>query len=137
VELFPERDVSAMSAADALWHHHMTIPYYKEENGILERSKKVVDRHIRNIMIDKDIIKKWYEMLCVTEKLLNSTVKQPLGVVTLLFVNACRDTPLLRLTAIFLTLLHNLFEIVCRYVSPTTIQTHRSSDGLATLHQRG
>ena len=73
--------------------HHMTIPYSKEENGIVERAYKEVNRHIRNIIFDKDIIKNWSNMLCMTEKLLNSSVKQPLGVSpnTLLFGNAFHD----------------------------------------------
>jgi len=87
VELFPEQEVSAMAAANALWRqtcrftapldivtdygsqfvnqmlahfheltgvrHHMTIPYSKEENGIVKRANKEVNRHIRNIMFDK------------------------------------------------------------------------------------
>ena len=30
--------------------HHATIPYSKEENGIVERATKEVNRHIRNGM---------------------------------------------------------------------------------------
>ena len=33
--------------------YHMTIPYSKEENGIVERANKEVNRHIRNILFDK------------------------------------------------------------------------------------
>ena len=64
--------------------HHVTIPYSKEENGIVERANKEVNRHIRNILADKDCIPDWPQM---TEKLLNRSVKQALGVSpnTLLF----------------------------------------------------
>ena len=67
---------------------HMTIPYSKEENGIVE-----VNRHIRNILFDKNIIPNWSKMLCMIEKLLNSSVKLPLDVSpnTLLFGNAFQD----------------------------------------------
>jgi len=78
--------------------HHMTIPYSKEENGIVERANKEVNRHIRNILFDKNVIPNWSKMLCMTEKLLNSSVKLPLGVSpnTLLFGNAFQeDTSLL------------------------------------------
>ena len=76
VELFPKQEVSAISAANALWRHtcrftasleietnfgsqfmnqlltqfnaetgikHTTIPYSKEENGIVERANKEVN----------------------------------------------------------------------------------------------
>ena len=70
--------------------HHFTIPYSKEENGIVERANKEVNRHIRNILADEDCIQDWPQMLCMTEKLLNSSVKHALGVSpnTLLFGDA-------------------------------------------------
>ena len=73
--------------------HHMTIPYSKEENGIVERANKEVDKHIRNILFEKNIIPKWSKMLRMTEKLLNSFVKLPLGVSpnTLRFDNTFQD----------------------------------------------
>jgi len=60
--------------------HHVTTPYSKEENVIVERAKKEVNRQIRNILTDKDCIPDWPQILCVTEKILNSSVKQALGV---------------------------------------------------------
>ena len=78
--------------------HHMTIPYSKEENGIVERANKEVNRHIRNILFDKGKFQNWSKMLCMTEKLLNSSIKQPLGVSpnALIFGNAFHmDTSLL------------------------------------------
>ena len=75
--------------------HHGTIPYSKEENGIVERANKEVNRHIRNILADKEIVENWPQMLCMTEKLLNSSVKKPLGASpnTLLFGNAITQEP--------------------------------------------
>jgi hypothetical protein len=76
----------------------MTIPYSKEENGVVERANKEVNRHIRNILFDKGKFQNWSKMLCMTEKLLNSSIKQPLGVSpnTLIFGNAFHmDTSLL------------------------------------------
>jgi hypothetical protein len=35
---------------------HLTIPYSKEENGIVERANKEVNRHIRNILADEECI---------------------------------------------------------------------------------
>jgi transposase InsO family protein len=59
--------------------HHTTIPYSKEENGIVERANKEVNRHIRNILFDKGHFKNWSRMLCMTERILNTSIKQPLG----------------------------------------------------------
>ena len=81
--------------------HHMgiaygTTPYSKEENGIVERANKEVNRHIRNILADKEFVDNWPQMLCLTEKLLNSSVKKPLGASpnTLLFGNAINQEPI-------------------------------------------
>jgi hypothetical protein len=122
--LIPASDVSANTAASALWKHtgrfgaphqimtdkgsqfmndtlkrfahiagiaHLTsIPYSKEENGIVERQNKEVNRHIRNILFDLDIVDSWTDFIVMIEKLLNSSVKQPLGVSpnTILFANS-------------------------------------------------
>ena len=47
--------------------HHGTIPYSKDENGIVDRENKEVNRHIRNILADKEIVENWPQMLCMTE----------------------------------------------------------------------
>jgi transposase InsO family protein len=39
--------------------HHGTMPYSKEENGIVERANKEVNRNIRNILADKEFVKNW------------------------------------------------------------------------------
>jgi transposase InsO family protein len=114
VELYPAKDVSAESAAEALaehcalfwlpnelvtdkgtqfanamfteltrrWHidHITTVAYSKEENAIVERANKEVNRHLRNIMFDTDIHTEWKQYLKLTQRLFNSTVKQALGV---------------------------------------------------------
>ena len=48
--------------------HHSSIPYSKEENGIVERANKEVNRHIRNILLDKECVTNWTQMICMTEK---------------------------------------------------------------------
>ena len=102
MKLFPEQDVQAIAAVDALWCHtcqftasleivtdfgsqcmnhlrtyfkaesgikHLsTIPYFKEDNGIVERANKEVNRHIRNILFDKGHRKNWSRLLCMTER---------------------------------------------------------------------
>ena len=35
---------------DTGFKHHATIPFFKEENGIVERANKEVNQHIRNVL---------------------------------------------------------------------------------------
>ena len=114
IELFPSKDVSAKSAANAL-HRHIcrfgvpmelitdqgtqfvndtlteylnvagvlkieTIPYSKEENSIVERENKEVNRHLRNVIFDTRVIENWIDCIPIIESLFNSTVKAPIGV---------------------------------------------------------
>ena len=71
--------------------HHISIPYSKEENGIVERENKEVNRHIRNILSDKECVANWPQMLCMHL----DSVKQPLGAsaTALLFGNATVQEP--------------------------------------------
>ena len=59
--------------------HLSSIPYSKEENGIVERANKEVNRLIRNILFDHDVIDEWSSYLHMMEKLFNSSIKQPTG----------------------------------------------------------
>ena len=63
VMLFPLElltDFGSQFANDLLTHfyqetgikHHTTIPYFEEENGIVERKNKEINRHIRNILFN-------------------------------------------------------------------------------------
>ena len=75
--------------------HHASIPFSKEENSIVERSNKEVNRHLRNILSDKECVTNWPQMLCMTEKLLNLSIKQLLEASpnSLLFGNATIQEP--------------------------------------------
>ena len=46
--------------------HHTTIPYSKEENGIVERANKEVNHHIRNILFDLVSVKNGHDY-CVPQ----------------------------------------------------------------------
>jgi len=76
--------------------HHTTIPSSKEENGI-ERENGLIRRSTGtyDILFDKGNFKNWFRLLCMTERVLNTSVKQPLGVSpnTLLFGNAFSTDP--------------------------------------------
>jgi hypothetical protein len=60
--------------------HTRSIPYSKEENGLVERANKEVNRHLRNIIFDKNITDEWSEYLPLIERLFNSSIKEPTGV---------------------------------------------------------
>jgi hypothetical protein len=62
------------------FHHFNSIPYSKEENGIVERANKEVNRHVRNIMFDSLIRDQWHAHLLITEHVMNSSIKEPTGV---------------------------------------------------------
>ena len=49
-----------------------------------------MNRHIRNILFDVGNVQHWSRILCTTERVLNNSIKQPLGASpnTLLFGNA-------------------------------------------------
>jgi len=42
--------------------HHMTIPYSKEENGIVERVNKRCNRYKTNIIFDKGVNNNWLKL---------------------------------------------------------------------------
>jgi hypothetical protein len=54
------------SAALTGIRHHRTIPCSEEENDIVERANKEVNRHIRNILADKECVDNLPQMLCMT-----------------------------------------------------------------------
>ncbi len=57
--------------------HHLTTAYSKEENAIVERANKEVNRYIRNIMFD--IHDAGPDYIKLLQKMFNSTVKQSIG----------------------------------------------------------
>ena len=123
VNMYPVKDVSAISAARAFHEHscrfgypkmittdngsqfmnelfkqltllegikHInTVPYSKEENGMVERANKEVNRHLRNLIFDRNILKEWSDFIPLIMKNMNSSVKMALGTSpnTLLFGN--------------------------------------------------
>jgi len=60
--------------------HLFTVPYSKEENGIVERSNKEVMRHLRAIIFDKNIIGEWYMYLPLVQRIMNSKIHLATGV---------------------------------------------------------
>jgi hypothetical protein len=59
--------------------HVRTIPYSKEENGLVERANKEINRYLRNIMFDRNIYNEWSDYIPLIEKLFNSSTKETTG----------------------------------------------------------
>lgn len=60
--------------------HHKSTPYSKEENGLVERANKEVNRFLRNLEFDKGIKDQWSAYLPTIMMFMNNSVKRSLGV---------------------------------------------------------
>ena len=60
--------------------HHITLAYSKQENGIIERSNKEILRHLKAIIFESAIIKRWSKDLPLVQRIINSTVHESIGV---------------------------------------------------------
>jgi transposase InsO family protein len=56
-----------------------SMAYSKQENSIVERANKEVNRHLRNIFFDKRVINSWAEELKLVQRIMNSTIHSRLG----------------------------------------------------------
>jgi transposase InsO family protein len=67
-----------------------TMAYSKQENAIVERANKEIERHIRNIIFDKEVIKKWSKYIPLVQRIINSCEHRITGVTPaeILFGNA-------------------------------------------------
>jgi hypothetical protein len=54
--------------------------YSKEENGIVERANKEVNRHVRGIVYNRKKRLQWYKYLPLVQRILNATVHKSIGV---------------------------------------------------------
>jgi transposase InsO family protein len=60
--------------------HHITLAYSKQENGIIERGNKEILRHLKAIIFESKIIKRWGKDLPFVQRIINSTVHESIGV---------------------------------------------------------
>ena len=67
-----------------------TMAYSKEENAIAERSNKETERHLRNIIFDNDVLKRWSDYTPLVQRIMNSCIHRSTGVTPaeILFGNA-------------------------------------------------
>jgi hypothetical protein len=56
--------------------HRLTVAYSKEENAIVERSNKEVNRHVRNLVFDRKIQSRWRQNLPFAMRIINAHPNQ-------------------------------------------------------------
>jgi hypothetical protein len=61
-------------------HHHITLAYSKQENGIVERCNKEVLRHLRAIIYEREVLHQWYKFIPMVQRIFNSTISDSIGV---------------------------------------------------------
>jgi hypothetical protein len=54
--------------------------YSKEENGIVERANKEVNRHLRTIVYNRKVKKQWSTYLALVQRIMNASVHSSIGV---------------------------------------------------------
>ena len=60
-------------------NHQLSVAYSKEENGIVERSNKEVLRHLRAIVMERDVLTHWAKYLPIVQRIINSNVHSSTG----------------------------------------------------------
>jgi hypothetical protein len=70
--------------------HVKTLSYSKEENALVERANKEVQRHLRTFVYHVNVLEAWVDSLPLVQRIMNSTVHSSTGVspAQLLFGNA-------------------------------------------------
>ena len=60
--------------------NHLTIhPHSHEENGIIERAIREIERHLRNIVFDEKVKNQWSQYLPLVQRIMNATKHSALG----------------------------------------------------------
>ena len=60
--------------------NHLTIhPHSHEENGIIERAIREIERHLRNIVFDEKVKNQWSHYLPLIQRIMNATIHSALG----------------------------------------------------------
>jgi len=67
--------LSNLETTDAKIH-----AYSKEENGVVERANKEVNRHLRTIIYNRKIKTKWHTYLPLVQRIMNASVHTTIGV---------------------------------------------------------
>jgi hypothetical protein len=70
--------------------HYLTVAYSKEENALVERANKEVNRHLRAFTFDTNTVDNWRISLPTVQRIMNATFsdRTKLSSATILFGNA-------------------------------------------------
>jgi transposase InsO family protein len=60
--------------------HLRTMAYSKEENGLVERANKEVNRYLRDLIYDLRVDATWSDYIPLIQRIMNSTVNESTGV---------------------------------------------------------
>ena len=60
-------------------HHHLTVANSKEQNSICERQNKEVIRHLKNLVFDARISKRWSKYLPLVQRIINTAKNSSTG----------------------------------------------------------
>jgi hypothetical protein len=62
------------------YHSGCVLPYSHEENGIVERANREIQRHLSNILYEKNVKDTWQFNLPLVMRIMNSTIHDSTGV---------------------------------------------------------
>lgn len=60
--------------------HQLTLTYSHEENSIVERANKEINRHLRALIFHQNVITRWSLSLPLVQRIFNAEIKESLGV---------------------------------------------------------
>ena len=60
--------------------HNLTLAYSKQENAIVERVNKEVNRHLRGLVFDKQTLEEYAKSIPFVQRIINSSVNRRTGV---------------------------------------------------------
>ena len=61
-------------------HHHRTLPYHPEANGLVERVNQEVMKHLRCFTLQFEAKDRWSSLLPIVQHVINETVHSAIGV---------------------------------------------------------
>ena len=60
--------------------HPTSLAYSHEENGIVERANKEIQRHLKHILFDRNVFHDWSDCLPIVQRIINTTTHESIGI---------------------------------------------------------
>jgi hypothetical protein len=60
--------------------HQLTLTYSHQENSIVERANKEINRHLRTLIFHQNVITRWSLSLPLVQRIFNAEIKESIGV---------------------------------------------------------